>query len=115
MIPSHMRQAFSDKCDGISDEVIHASLLEQGLTDDEAREIVQGLPALGAEKLEAANNSMLVGLYFLLGGIGLKLIMRSDMEQTLLNMITATLVITGLLKLADAWFRHGRYKWAKKK
>jgi len=105
-----LSQALSDKCDGMPDHEISAALMEQGVSAEDAEYILAQLPGLAKQKLETAQTGMLTGLLLLLGGIGIRLISKNDLQVTVMDIASWVMAAIGVLKLLDGWYKRGRYR-----
>jgi hypothetical protein len=105
-----LNEALSSKCDGMPDHEIIANLLEQGVSPESADEMMTILPLLARQKLEAAHNGLLMGIMLLTGGIGIRLILKNNMQVTVMHIASWVMIGIGILKLVDGLFRRSRYR-----
>jgi hypothetical protein len=105
-----LKYSLNEKRDGKSSEEIVSSLIEKGLTEDDARVLIEQLEPNAERLRNEAGHSMLTGLFIGFAGIALMLISPDKPYTTFLDIMSICGIVTGIFLFFISLFKQNKYK-----
>jgi len=111
-----LEHVFNERSKGFSSGEIFERLMSRGLTEDEALSAMFNAEEKAKKKIEEANQGILLGVFFLLAGVGIQLVTKSSSNVTVIDIISYCLIVYAVIRIVNSWFKFSVYgKWKNKK
>ena len=102
--------AFDEKENGKSNLEIIAGLLELGMEEQSATELVSKMEAAAKQRLKKADSEKLIGGAILMGGIAITFLPLSMPANRLTYIIAWSAILLGALRFIKGWYYKSRFK-----